>query len=236
MFKLYEPTDTELEMLKYKAFLICSDDYEDQDNVLGCAVRAVLDFDYYYHFSDSLDVWKQGEEELDRVIKLISLIKDKELQTYLTACFNKENHNKVFDKFQWASYINIQSKYVSYRFSGMSDEEACYKVGLYNWINDIINMVHEHQCCYRALYSDNVFLANKVLKEGLYWFDDTDPIKPLTVPVKLWNELSALGNLYKSNSVKFVELKELFPYNVSVMLDSRMEVLKINTFYMLFTY
>lgn len=236
MFKLYEPTATELEMLKYKAFLICSDDYNDQNNILGCAIRAILDFDYYYHYSDSLDVWKQGEKDLDYVIKIISLIDDKEIQAYLKSCFNKENHNKVLERYEWAAYTNVQSKYVSYRFAGMGDEEARHKVGLYNWINDIINMVHEYQCCYRALYADNIYLANKVLKDGLYWFDDTDPIRPLTVPARLWIELAALGSLYKNNTVKFTELKELFPYNVRVMLDGRVEVLKINTFYMLFAY
>lgn len=236
MFKLYEPTEVELDMLNYKSFLICNGNFEDQNNIIGCAARAILDFDYYFYKSGDFTVWEKREKEIDYVVKLLDAIKDESIREHFKKCFNIEDHNRVMSIFEWGEYVNIQSKYVSYRFSGVSDEEARYKVGLYNWINDIINMVQEYNCCYRALYANNIYAANKILLDGLYWFDETDPIKPLTVPNKLWVELSKLGSLYKTNNIKFTELKELYPYNISLMLEDRVEVLKINTFYMLFTY
>lgn len=236
MFEHYKPAEQEIIAVQYKTFLMADrNKISDQNELLGVLVKAILTFDYYYHYSDDHAVWTSGREKEEWVRERIDEIEDPKLRNHLSRCFNTTNHKEVIKPFPWGEYVFNTTKYQQLCFDGMEHDRACYGVGLINWLNNISYMVNRGNVQYRAVYSDNIPLASTLLREGCRWFDD-ELIKPACVTTELWVELTMLGNLYRQNTITYQDLREFMGNNVKLMIGMTAEVLLINNFYMVFPY
>lgn len=239
MLKPYTPTEEELDMLNYSRFLYYTGDREDicdQEILTGYLVKAIQNFDYYYAYSDSLSVWRAGETNYNWISKHINKIDDPILRAHLSAHFNSEKCDKVADIFPWGKYINQTTSYIKLILDGETPSRAAQLTGIKIWIIDIAKQIHEANIAYKVVYSDNYAIASKILKEGLFWFNSDTQLSPVATPSKLYDEIASLGRLYKSNEIKFTDLKKIFHLKVQAMLGGQAEVIKIDNFYMMFTY
>lgn len=240
MFDLYIPTEIELEKVKLKDFLYPPNEPKTQDELLGWCLNSILYHDYHYHYSDDVNVWRSGEKRHEEILEKISLIEDIGIRNHLSTHFNKDKYLDVGNYFKWESYLREKkTDYELMRFKGIEHERACFLVGLIQWITKIKKLVSLGKCNTKVVYSDNIPKASKLLRDGISWYDNEYPLSPVMVSDLLWNELDHFGKLYKSNEIKFSDLKdtELYGlYGINVMFTVYAEILHISNFYMLFTY
>lgn len=239
MFAYYTPSKEELEALRYKPFLHYRgdrDDIPDQETLIGFLVRTIKNFDYYYAYSDSLSTWRAGEANYAWVLKHINKISDPNIRTHLQRCFNAQQAEEVTGPFPWGRYVDHLTTFVRAVFEGETIERASYLTGLREWVDHLEREVSQHSASHRVVYADNYTVASKILKEGLYWFNNDHQLQPITIPANLYAEIEHLGKLYKANEIKFSDLKKVKPYTVQAMLDGKAEVILIGNFYMVFTY
>lgn len=239
MFKHYTPSAQELDMLQYQSFLYYQGDREDipdQDTLIGYLVNAIINFDYFYAYSDSLTTWRAGESNYTWITKHINKVNDPVVRAHLSQCFNADKAKDVVEIFPWGKYVGQSTPYTRYVFKGASAEQAAYYTGLGLWLDELTSLVSASGVTGRVIYADNYPAATKILKEGLYWFNSDHQLNPVAVSAELYAKVEQLGKLYKTNEIKFTDLKFVKPNNVQAMLDGKAEVIMIKNFYMVFTY
>lgn len=237
MFIEYSPTKEELEMVELKAFLSRNNDEPTtQDELIAKLVHAIRHFDFYYHYSDDVNVWRSGEKEKDWIDHNLKQVEDPTIQYHLSSHFNKDKYQEVGSIFPWGKYLGKSSTYVRYCWNGKTDLEARTLVGLKEWFDRLSIMAIECHAQGRVVYSDDIHIANKLLREGITWYDDRYALSPVTVSNKFWNELCEFSKMYLNRVISFSELKECMPFSVEVILTEKAEILRLGNFYVMFTY
>lgn len=237
MFKPYTPTSDELAMVELQHLLRPNlNDLTTQEGLLASLVHDINGFDYYYHYSDDGNVWRAGEKRKKHIEEGLEKIEDVTLRQNLSACFNKDSYGQVLNLVSWGKYVYKGTKYVYLRWDGKSHEDACKLVSLQDRIESIVNKVIASGIQGRVIYSDNIPMAHKKLREGITWLNTEIPLMSAAVSSELYEEMQELVCLYKSREISYSDIRTLYPHYVEVMLTEFAEIVRVRNFYFMVAY
>lgn len=240
MFKVYVPTEDEIEMSQYKKELYYKDIQKDlnvamdQDTLIIALVHAIRGFDYYYHYSDSASTWRSYDKLKDLILEKIKEVNDEEIKNHLSSCFHVEKSNLAGTIFPWGKFLYKPTPYNFTMWAGNDHNRTCWLLGLKEWVNKLNAFAKEGKCGGRVVYSNDIAKAVQLLQTETNWFDHAKVLKPAAVNDEFWKELSKFAKLYQKGIIRFTDLKLLFNHSVELSFTEKAEMLSLGYLYMLF--
>lgn len=232
----YIPTENELAMAEMEHLLRRSEnDLTTQEGIVASLVHDIYNFDYYYHFSDDLKVWRNGEEKKESIRERLDEVEDAQLREALSSHFTVERREEILTLVPWGEYHRKATKYVYLRWDGYDDQKARQLVELRDEIEGIAEDVRDAGTDFCVLYANDIMAATKILREEVRWHHG-ELLGSAAVPDALYERLTRFVTRYRNNEICYADFKSLYVTNVDcsfLMGDDgwTIEIIKLRNFY-----